>query len=222
MQTQTTTTTATAAAAVAALATAQHLQVIGIEPGSSLVGAATRDLIERGGLEAWKAGAADYRQWFSRVAHKPGSHMRSAAGGLDWWVDGLARLQDLEQATPAPYLGDAYPLTLTQARAFPGFLRFDDLATSDLALGMLAARWFQLLGFDKGPVSADLMAAADEDFFGDVPLIAALAGSAEAFREWWARDDCTIYSVGVILGADDWATDVLGRVPDMWQHALPD
>ena len=208
-----------------AIATNQHLSVLGIDPttAKALAQAAGRDMQQRGGLEAWHQGTEAYAAWYRKVSHKTGSHMRKASGGgLDWWVDGLARLRDLEQATPAPYLGDDYPLTLTQARAFPGFPHFDDLAISDLALGMLAARWLQLLGFDKGPVSAELMAAADEDFFGDVPLIAALAGSAEAFREWWARDDASIYCLTNETGSEDWAADVLGRVPNVWPHALPD
>ena len=199
--------------------------MIGIEPGSSLASAATRDLIERGGLEAWKAGAAEYRQWFSRVAHKPGSHMRSAAGGLDWWFDGLPRALDLERrARPPSVACDAYPLTLAQAISHPerAFLTWADVAVGDLLLAGLAARWLRLLGFAQQPMTAAQGRAADIDFFGDLSLVMALAGSAPDFRVWWARDDASGYEMTMATGSEDWAVDVLARVPNEWPHALPD
>ena len=119
---------------------------------------------------------------------------------------------------------DAFPLTLAQARNHPDIasgMTLDDLSVTPIEMGMLAARWLRLLGFNKGEVAAALMIAADEDFFGDVPLLAALAGSAAEFKEWWVKDDASIYCLTDATGSEEWAADVLARVPAIdWPQPL--
>lgn len=119
---------------------------------------------------------------------------------------------------------DVFPLTLAQARNHPDIascMTLDHLSVTPIEMGMLAARWLRLLGFDKGEVAAALMAAADEDFFGDVPLLAALAGSAAEFKAWWLKDDASIYCMTDATGSEEWAVDVLARAPNDWpQHLL--
>ena len=119
---------------------------------------------------------------------------------------------------------DVFPLTLAQARNHPDIascMTLEHLSVTPIEMGMLAARWLRLLGFDKGEVAAALMAAADEDFFNDVPLLAALAGSASEFKEWWSTDDASIYCMTDATGSEEWAVDVLARAPNDWpQHLL--
>ena len=119
---------------------------------------------------------------------------------------------------------DAFPLTLAQARNHPDIasgMTLDDLSVTPIEMGMLAARWLRLLGCHKGEVAAALMAAADEDFFNDVPLLAALAGSAAEFRAWWVKDDASIYCLTDATGSEAWAAGAVARVPNEWpQHLI--
>lgn len=195
------------APAFIATATRQHLFVLGINPATDKAqsSAAARDMRQRGGLEAWHQSPGAYADWYRKVSHKAGGHLRQTPGGLDRWAGGLERLRALApDAGAAPYMGP------------------QDVEVSSLARGMLATRGLTLLGFDKSGADQGLLAAAGEDFLEDPSLRAALAGSASAFREWWARDDASIYCLTDETGSEDWAIGVLARVPNVWPHALPD
>jgi hypothetical protein len=118
--------------------------------------------------------------------------------------------------------------TLAEARGplkdWAGRMHLTDLDMTDAELGTITRRWLYLLDFDAAGASPELRAAANEDLMEDGSLIVALSGSAnswpDSFRQWWKRDDWGIYCLTEVTGSEDWAIDLLKRIPDEWPTAL--